>query len=154
MRASVSRNSACPCGSGRKYKRCCLAVDERAERAARFDDAVGRRIQDWSSEALGEEISAALEEFVGPDRTMDDDDVQIFATWFHNDREVSGGGTPADRYAARPGLPEDELAAASRIAGARLGFHLRDRGRARKLARARGRRAWHADARAKPERVP
>lgn len=22
---SVSRNSACPCGSGRKYKRCCLA---------------------------------------------------------------------------------------------------------------------------------
>lgn len=123
MRASVSRNSACPCGSGRKYKRCCLAVDERAERAARFDDAVGRRIQDWSSEALGEEISAALEEFVGPDRTMDDDDVQIFATWFHNDREVSGGGTPAERYAARPGLPEDELAAASRIAGARLGFH-------------------------------
>ncbi len=123
MGVSVSRNSACPCGSGRKYKRCCLADGERAAEAARFDDAVGLRIQDWSSEALGEEISAALEEFVGSDRTMDDDQLQIFATWFHNDRELSGGDTPAKRYAARADLPEDERAAASRIAGARLGFH-------------------------------
>jgi len=123
MGASVSRNSPCPCGSGRRYKSCCLAEGERAARTARFDDAVGRRIQDWSSEALGEEISAALEEFVGPDRTMDDDQLQIFATWFHNDRELTGGDTPAKRYAARPDLPEDERAAASRIAGARLGFH-------------------------------
>src|SRR5215211_3996749 len=123
MWGSVSRNSACPCGSGRKYKRCCLAEGDRAARAARFDDAVGRRIQDWSSEALGDEISAALEEFVGPERTMDDDDLQIFATWFHNDRELPGGDTPAERYAARADLPEDEREAASRIAGARLGFH-------------------------------
>lgn len=120
---TVSRNSACPCGSGRKYKRCCLAEDKRAAREARFDDAVGRRIQDWSSEALEEEISAALEEFVGPDRTMDDADLQIFATWFHNDRELPGGGTPAERYAALANLPEEERAAASRIAAARLGFH-------------------------------
>jgi hypothetical protein len=60
---------------------------ERAVREARFDDAVGRRIQDWSSKLLGDEITAALEEFVGPDRVMDDADIQIFATWFHNDRE-------------------------------------------------------------------
>src|SRR6266540_719005 len=123
MGVSVSRNSACPCGSGRKYKRCCLADGERSAEASRFDDAVGLRIQDWSSEALGEEISAALEEFVGSDRTMNDDQLQIFATWFHNDRELSGGDTPAKRYAARADLPEDERAAASRIAGARLGFH-------------------------------
>ncbi|MGH2954082.1 MAG: SEC-C domain-containing protein [Solirubrobacterales bacterium] len=121
MRAS--RNSPCPCGSGRKYKRCCLAEHERAEKEARFDGAVGRRIQDWASQTLGDEISSALEEFVGPDRTMDDDDLQIFATWFHNDRELRGGGTPAERYAARPDLPHGERAAASRIATARLGFH-------------------------------
>lgn len=92
-------------------------------REARFDDAVGRRIQDWSSQLLGDEITAALEQFVGPDRTMDDDDIQIFATWFHNDREHAGGGTPAERYAARPELPADEREAASRIATARLGLY-------------------------------
>ncbi|MHB2001679.1 MAG: SEC-C domain-containing protein [Solirubrobacteraceae bacterium] len=119
----LSRNTACPCGSGLKYKRCCLAADERAERAARFEGEVARRMQDWSSLELSDEIGAALEEFVGADREMDDDDRQIFTTWFHNDREVRGGGTPAERYAGRHDLPADERAAASRIASASLGVH-------------------------------
>lgn len=92
-------------------------------REARFDDAVGRRLQDWSSRLFGDEITAALEEFVGPERVMDDGDIQIFATWFHNDRELAGGGTPAERYAACPDLPHAERAAASRIATARLGLY-------------------------------
>jgi len=120
---SISRNAPCPCGSARKYKRCCLADEERAVREARFDDAVGRRLQDWSSKLLRAEITAALEEFVGPERVMDDGDIQIFATWFHNDRELAGGGTPAERYAARPDLPHAERAAAARIATARLGLY-------------------------------
>ncbi len=70
-------------------------------REARFDDAVGHRIQDWSSEVFDGEITAALEEYVGPERVMDDADIQIFATWFHNDRELTGGRTPTERYAAR-----------------------------------------------------
>lgn len=28
----LGRNEPCRCGSGRKYKRCCLAADEEAER--------------------------------------------------------------------------------------------------------------------------
>jgi hypothetical protein len=122
-RLSFSRNAPCPCGSGHKYKRCCLADEERAAREARFDDAVGRRIQDWSSKLFDDEISAALEEFVGPERVMDDADIQIFATWFHNDRELASGGTPAERYAARHDLPEAERDAAARIATARLGLY-------------------------------
>src|SRR6266511_751514 len=117
---TVSQNAPCPCGSGRKYKRCCLADEERAVREARFDDAVGRRIQDWSSEMFDDEITAALEEFVGPERVMDDADIQIFATWFHNDRLLAGGGTPAERYVARPDLPAPEREAAGRIATAKL----------------------------------
>jgi hypothetical protein len=31
----LGRNDACHCGSGRKYKRCCLDKDEAAARAAR-----------------------------------------------------------------------------------------------------------------------
>ncbi len=93
-------------------------------REARFDDAVGRRIQDWSSELLGDEIAAGLDEFFGSrEREMDDADMQIFATWFHNDRELAGGGTPAERYAARADVAAAEREAASRIAAAPLGLY-------------------------------
>jgi SEC-C motif len=120
----VSRNAPCPCGSGRKYKLCCLADERRAQREAQCDDAVGRRIQDWSAERLGDEITAALDEFLaGGERVMDDDDIQVFATWFHNDRELEGGGTPAERYAARAELTPSEREAARRIAAARLGLY-------------------------------
>jgi len=33
--AIVGRNDPCPCGSGRKYKHCCLEKDEAKARAAR-----------------------------------------------------------------------------------------------------------------------
>lgn len=33
------RNQPCPCGSGKKYKHCCLAKDEEAERASRAQQA-------------------------------------------------------------------------------------------------------------------
>lgn len=33
--AKVGRNDRCPCGSGKKYKKCCLAANEAAELAAR-----------------------------------------------------------------------------------------------------------------------
>jgi hypothetical protein len=35
MASGPGRNAPCPCGSGRKYKVCCLAADEARERAAR-----------------------------------------------------------------------------------------------------------------------
>lgn len=119
----VSRNSPCPCGSGLKYKRCCLAAIERAKQGSRFDDEVGQRIQDWASRELRGDIDAALKQFAGRERVMDDTDLQIFTIWFHNDRELRGGGTPAERYAARSELPADERAVASRIAAARLSIH-------------------------------
>ena len=30
MMAKINRNAACPCGSGKKYKRCCLPKDQEA----------------------------------------------------------------------------------------------------------------------------
>lgn len=30
----LGRNDACPCGSGRKYKKCCQAADDAREREA------------------------------------------------------------------------------------------------------------------------
>lgn len=41
MTQKTGRNEPCPCGSGRKYKRCCQALDDAAERLrARQTDAV------------------------------------------------------------------------------------------------------------------
>lgn len=35
MPARAGRNDPCPCGSGKKYKKCHLPIDERVETAAR-----------------------------------------------------------------------------------------------------------------------
>lgn len=120
---AAARNAPCTCGSGRKYKHCCLAAEKRAASAARFDDAVGRRIQDWTADTFGGEIDVALEEYAPPDSALSDDDLQIFSAWFHNDRELPAGGTPAERYAARLDMPAEEREAAERIASANLGLH-------------------------------
>lgn len=122
-RRSTSRNAPCPCGSGAKYKRCCLADEEQALREALRDDAVSRRIENWSSQAFDGEIGIALAEFLGAERVLDDDAIQIFATWFHQDRELMSGGTPVECYSARADLPAAERAVASRIASARLGLY-------------------------------
>lgn len=37
--AKAGRNDPCPCGSGQKYKRCCLPRDEAAERTAAAERA-------------------------------------------------------------------------------------------------------------------
>ena len=37
--STVHRNDPCPCGSGKKYKKCCMAADEKRERTLRLVDA-------------------------------------------------------------------------------------------------------------------
>lgn len=48
------RNNPCPCGSGRKYKRCCQARDLAAERSLTVErgGARGATHDEWSAEAL------------------------------------------------------------------------------------------------------
>src|SRR5712691_7028730 len=61
--AKTARNAACPCGSGRKHKHCCLLEEERLAKQARDDSRVGRSISDWSVEQFGDELAQAFEEF-------------------------------------------------------------------------------------------
>jgi hypothetical protein len=45
---SLGRNEPCHCGSGRKYKQCCLVKDEAAEREARakaLEEAPAPRVE-------------------------------------------------------------------------------------------------------------
>lgn len=38
--SEISRNDPCPCGSGRKYKKCCLGKDEDAPRQERVRETI------------------------------------------------------------------------------------------------------------------
>jgi tetratricopeptide (TPR) repeat protein len=42
MATKPGRNDPCPCGSGQKYKRCCLEKDQRAQNAALADTATAQ----------------------------------------------------------------------------------------------------------------
>ncbi|WP_461393841.1 YecA family protein [Deferrisoma sp.] len=60
MRNPVGRNAPCPCGSGRKYKRCCAGRHEAARlRSARAAEAT-RKFLDWAAWHYGPEIEDAI----------------------------------------------------------------------------------------------
>lgn len=59
---SVSRNAPCPCGSGKKYKYCCLERD-RAEEAQRIQERQKARAQALAQEA--ERLRVAVEQAEG-----------------------------------------------------------------------------------------
>ena len=112
----------CPCGSGLKYKRCCLAAEGRERETARFEDAVGRRVSKWAAAQFPDELSVALEHFRGSGSELDDRDITIFVTWFCSDRELGCGETPAECYAERSDVDARERDVAARIAAASLGL--------------------------------
>jgi hypothetical protein len=117
----TSRNARCPCGSGRKFKRCCAELAGTASRTALVHAAVGERIQSWAGEHHRGALDAAWAEITGgrEDVALGAVDLQLIAAWIFNDRELPGGGTAAERYSR---LDADERDIAARIAGARLGL--------------------------------
>jgi len=58
--ARPGRNDACPCGSGKKYKRCCMAEAEGVEaaraRVRRMEGRVVHALFEWIGEAFGPEL--------------------------------------------------------------------------------------------------
>ena len=84
---------------------------------------MGRAIADWSAREHGDELSRAFEEFQPEGRRIEERDYELFLTWFNSDRQLCGGGTPVERYLARPDLDSREREVAERIAAARLGLY-------------------------------
>lgn len=121
--AKTARNALCPCGSGRKYKHCCLLEEERQARHARDDSRVGQLVSDWSVEHFGDELALAFEEFHPESHRIGERDFALPLEWFISDRVLPGGETPLSRYLARPDLEPDEREVGERIAAARLGLH-------------------------------
>jgi tetratricopeptide (TPR) repeat protein len=58
-----SRNALCPCGSGKKYKKCCLANDEAAERALRTPDGQRQMLEAavWEDDGLDDLSNSVLD---------------------------------------------------------------------------------------------
>jgi hypothetical protein len=115
VRRSPGRNDPCPCGSGRKYKRCCLLKAEavahftREDRLAAFA-ALGR----FSETAVGREDDAAHGEFW--DRLLpragelgekgEPFSTDAFDMWFWFDRPLDDGSLVAERLLDQdPSLP-------------------------------------------------
>lgn len=58
----TARNDPCPCGSGRKYKRCCLAKDQAAEHATLSAQRAALDTQRAEYRARIEEFQASMQE--------------------------------------------------------------------------------------------
>lgn len=125
----IGRNASCPCGSGLKYKRCCLGREDEVALDAAEAERVWDRMQSWALERFGEELGPALKEHmdargVGSDeRPAIDDDLSLALCWLLIDREVANSDTPARLYSRLPELTQGEREMAVRIATSRLGLH-------------------------------
>lgn len=78
MAAKIGRNAPCPCGSGAKYKKCCLSKDEAAQReqaAARRERDVRRAPREVLDLAIKEMLHAleAIVLAVGRAAALDED---------------------------------------------------------------------------------
>ncbi|HQN19897.1 MAG TPA: SEC-C metal-binding domain-containing protein [Syntrophobacteraceae bacterium] len=72
--AKIGRNAPCPCGSGKKYKKCCLAKDEEARRA-RLEEQERKELL---ARKQAEEERALFEDEPdeeGPEEDFYDDDI-------------------------------------------------------------------------------
>jgi len=64
--SKTGRNDPCPCGSGKKYKKCCLIKAENAIRRDQSDKSAVQTAIDWLHKHYPQEISAAVKfDFLG-----------------------------------------------------------------------------------------
>lgn len=116
----VGRNAPCPCGSGKKYKRCCLA---KGNGAARFTQderhSALAKLEGFIDEELGPEDDAAHEAFYArwDDRidALGQDWIElseaVYDSWFCFDYRPSGGQSAVDAFLDRdpPLTPGERL---------------------------------------------
>jgi len=114
----VGRNKPCPCGSGKKYKKCCLnkenvSSDLLYRRLGEAHDRLVHRLMQFGLKEFGENaLGLALDEFMGwPDEGLSDENLAdhepLFYPWFIFNWEYV-----ADPDLPQLGIPEDITIAA------------------------------------------
>jgi hypothetical protein len=115
----VGRNDPCPCGSGRKHKRCCLEVERAALRvAAELEERVVE-LGFVARDEAGAEWRAAYERHLAPLNRFGAVPSEYAAwldTWLVCDAPVIGGRTQLEAVAAAP-RPIDAALRRSSICG-------------------------------------
>jgi hypothetical protein len=114
----IGRNDPCPCGSGKKYKRCCgaLAVTDPLEQAGRamraVQDTVEPKVLRFIRQEIGDDaIERASNDFGLPNAgpRAEDPESQLFLPWLLYDwRREFAGTRPAE-------TPEEGVPAARRF---------------------------------------
>jgi hypothetical protein len=140
----VGRNQPCPCGSGKKYKKCCLGKEKVSSellyrRIGEAHDRLAHRLMRYGYEEFGQNaLGVALDEFLGwPEEGLSDEDLAdhqpLFYPWFiFNWEYVADPDLPpldgpedttiAELYAARKGNRLNHLEAQIIEATARQPF--------------------------------
>jgi yecA family protein len=150
----ISRNAPCPCGSGKKYKLCCLASKSEAESRPVAETAAqtvrskafARLVDFGRKPAFAAALKAAFDELWGPGfrEWTDDEQAAAFArpeaqagivTYCVLDAPASLGATIAEQFLAQQGkhLSRAEFEYLQRLATTRMGLYRvdevhRDRG--------------------------
>jgi tetratricopeptide (TPR) repeat protein len=136
----VGRNAPCPCGSGRKYKKCCLPKESPAPSARQVSGPDGRlreRLVEYVTRSLPRaDTDRALQEFFEgrfdlPDRRLEmveteaQADFGAYLEWLIHDFRLSTGQTPITRFLAErgQGLPAEERAILEEWQDAVVGLH-------------------------------
>ncbi len=119
------RNDQCPCGSGLKYKRCCLDAASGAVPPAAEDRMLVLQVLNKLSHGLlADDRAAALDEFWRnvPGTWQLTDEQQrtadlTFDGWFWHDRRGPSGRTPTEMLLERSPLADGPRAYLERLSG-------------------------------------
>lgn len=128
---TIGRNDPCPCGSGKKHKRCCLPAEEvisldrfRADRM--YETLLDRLASYVGDRRLESEMVSALLKFFGgpPPEDSPDESLEMPMDWaMFGYRSDSFGTTICEHFAAHAkGLTVDERSVAGGWANAQPGF--------------------------------
>jgi SEC-C motif-containing protein/antitoxin Xre/MbcA/ParS-like protein len=116
----IGRNDPCPCGSGKKYKKCCLMKEEEVSARQREEGTAVSLALDWLAKHHPEQIAEAIDaNFYG---ALEDDELDRLnelsphfqqmayinsSEWLINDArfEVKGKVTPVRELLLGPGGP-------------------------------------------------
>src|SRR4051794_34915563 len=118
--SEVGRNDPCPCGSGRKHKRCCLEIHQTAQRVAAAAEARLLELGDLVRDEAPEQWRRAYEERLVPLNRHGLLLAEMAAwldTWLVCDGPIVDGRTPLEAYGPEDPHPVDEQLSRSSITG-------------------------------------